>query len=161
MTERPESSHPRIAESIAKRRSNQNFPRIAATSDPSWPVALERLATATQGVITKRIDLVMLESSELVSTMIVRSALIGFGVLLALAAWSSGTAAVILYLMPAAGIMLQLIVYAGSTATLGVAVLAYAVRTPAAPPAVEAAADDEHAWTQKPDPNQEGSNHGA
>jgi len=94
----------------------------------SLPESLERLASAMQGVLTKRIDLVMLEANELAGALVVRSALARFGVFLALAAWFSALAALILLFTPTPNPVLRLVLFAAINAVAGVAVLARAVR---------------------------------
>jgi len=91
-------------------RENRRPDIGSVQSAPSVPAALEKIASATQRVISKRIDLVMLENHEFVSTLIARAALISFGVVVALSAWFAGIAAVVFYLMPNSGVVLHLAV---------------------------------------------------
>jgi hypothetical protein len=80
-------------------------------------------------VISKRIDLVTLESHELVSTLIAEAGLVLFGAVVALAAWFAGLGALILYLMPGFGPILHLAAYAAVNAVVGAVVVAFALRT--------------------------------
>ncbi len=64
------------------RRSN-----AGVAKEPSVSSALERLVVASQGVITKRIDLALLEGQELLSRTLRSAMLASAGMMLALAAW--------------------------------------------------------------------------
>jgi len=58
------------------------------------------LVAGSQGVITKRIDLALLEGQELLSRSIERAALVGAGMVLAAVAWFAGAGAFILFVAP-------------------------------------------------------------
>jgi len=109
-------------------RENRRPDIGSVQSAPSVPAALEKIASATQRVISKRIDLVMLENHELVSTLIARAALISFGVVVALSAWFAAIAAVVFYLMPNSGVVLHLAVFAAINAAVGAIVVAFGLR---------------------------------
>jgi len=70
--------------------------------------SLEHLVAGSQGVITKRVDLALLEGQELLSRAIARGALVGAGLLLAAAAWFAATGAVVLFTLPDAGPVIHL-----------------------------------------------------
>ena len=112
---------PRIAE-IPERRPAAEQPA------PSVPAALEKLASATQRVISKRIDLVTLESHELIASLITKAGLIAFGVVVGLAAWFAGIAGAVLYLLPHQGAAMHLVIYAAINAVVGAIVVAFALR---------------------------------
>ena len=57
------------------------------SEEPSVSAALERVAIATQGIITKRIDLALLEGQEAVSRILRATALASVGIILASAGW--------------------------------------------------------------------------
>jgi len=122
---------------MANRAEQKKGPRIAEIPDrrpapdqpaPSVPAALEKLASATQRVISKRIDLVTLESHELISALITKAGLIAFGVVVGLAAWFTAIAGLVLYLLPHQGPAVQLVVYAAINAFVGAIVVAFALR---------------------------------
>jgi hypothetical protein len=131
---------PRIAELPEHRRPLSDHPGAPA---PSVPAALEKLASATQRVISKRIDLVALESHELLSSLIMKGGLIAFGVVTGLAAWITAIAALVLWLMPDSGTPLRLAVYAGINAAVGAIVVAFALREKLPP--LTAEVEDENA----------------
>ena len=57
--------------------------------EPSVPAALEKIATASQRVLSKRIDLLMLDNHEMISRLLVKAAALSVGVVAGLAAWMS------------------------------------------------------------------------
>jgi uncharacterized membrane protein YqjE len=68
--------------------------------EPSVASSLEHLVAGSQGVITKRIDLALLEGRELLSRTLQGSVLVGLGIILAAAAWFAVTACVVLLVIP-------------------------------------------------------------
>jgi uncharacterized membrane protein YqjE len=128
MANRAEKRGPQITEIPENRRAVPEPFNPQHGPAPSVPAALEKLATATQRVISKRIDLVALESHELVAGLITRAALIAFGAVVGIAAWVTGVAALVLYLMPDSGREVQLAVYAGINAVIAAVVVAFAMR---------------------------------
>jgi uncharacterized membrane protein YqjE len=62
--------------------------------------SLEHLVAGSQGVITKRIDLALLEGRELLSRTLQGAALVGLGIALAAAAWFAVAASVVLFVIP-------------------------------------------------------------
>ena len=73
------------------------------TGNPSVSSSLEHLVAGSQGMITKRIDLALLEGRELLSRSIQGAALVGLGIVLAAAAWFALTASVVVLVSPDAG----------------------------------------------------------
>ena len=71
-----------------------------ATGEPSVSSSLEHLVAGSQGVITKRIDLALLEGQELLSRTLQRAALVGVGMVLAAAAWFAVAACLVLFATP-------------------------------------------------------------
>jgi uncharacterized membrane protein YqjE len=71
-----------------------------ATGEQSVSSSLEHLVAGSQGVVTKRIDLALLEGRELLSRTLQGTALVGLGIILAAAAWFSVTASVVLLVIP-------------------------------------------------------------
>ena len=76
--------------------------------EPSVSSSLRHLAAGTQGVITKRIDLALLEGQDLLSRSIERAALVGAGMVLAAAAWFAGAGAFVLFVVPDANPVIRL-----------------------------------------------------
>lgn len=74
----------------------------SGTGDPSVSSSLEHLVAGSQGVITKRIDLALLEGQELLSRSVERGVLAGAGLLLAAAAWFAAAGAFVLFVLPEA-----------------------------------------------------------
>ena len=72
------------------------------TGEPSVTSALERFLAASQGVITKRIDLALLEAQELLSRALSSLALIGCSLIVAAGAWFSLAAWLVLWVAPTA-----------------------------------------------------------
>ncbi|HYC56583.1 MAG TPA: phage holin family protein [Candidatus Binatia bacterium] len=110
--------------------------------EPSLPAALEKLTAATQGVITKRIDLVMLEIHELVGTLVMKTGLIVFGVIVALAAWFGAISALVLWLTPNMGTVGHLAIFSLVNLAIGAVVVFFALR--AKLPTLGAEAEDDH-----------------
>ena len=67
---------------------------IRASGEPSASSALERLASASQDMIVKRVDLALLEGQELLSRTLRGAALGALGMILAAAAWFAMAACV-------------------------------------------------------------------
>jgi hypothetical protein len=70
--------------------------------------SLEHLVAGSQGVVTKRIDLALLEGRELLSRSIERATLVGAGMVLAAAAWFAGVGAFVLFVAPDANPVIRL-----------------------------------------------------
>lgn len=78
------------------------------TDEPSVTSSLEHLVAGSQGVISKRIDLALLEGRELLSRTVQGAALLGFGAVLAAAAWLSLAGGVVLLVFPDASWVVRL-----------------------------------------------------
>jgi hypothetical protein len=62
--------------------------------------SLEHLVAGSQGVITKRIDLALLEGQALLARTLQRAALVACGLVLAAGAWFAGAACLVLLVTP-------------------------------------------------------------
>lgn len=80
----------------------------SSNGQPSVSSSLEHLVAGSQGVITKRIDLALLEGQELLSRSIERVALVGAGMVLAVVAWFAGAGALVLFVAPDASPVIRL-----------------------------------------------------
>jgi len=78
------------------------------TGEPSVSSSLEHLVAGSQGVITKRIDLALLEGQEVLSRFFERAALVGAGMVLAAVAWFAGAGAFVLFVAPDASPVIRL-----------------------------------------------------
>jgi uncharacterized membrane protein YqjE len=76
--------------------------------EPSVSSSLEHLVAGSQGVITKRIDLALLEGQDLLSRTLQRAALVAFGMVLAAGAWFAVAACLVLLVTPNATPVLRL-----------------------------------------------------
>jgi len=95
---------------------------------PSVSSALEHLAAGSQGVITKRIDLALLEGQELVARTFRGAALLGFGMILAAGAWFATATCLVLLATPDASPVVRLAVFALLNAAGAVGLVALAMR---------------------------------
>lgn len=68
--------------------------------EPSVTSALEHLVRSSQGVITKRIDLALLEGCELLWRSVERAMLVGMGIALATTAWLAAAGSLVLLVAP-------------------------------------------------------------
>jgi hypothetical protein len=103
------------------------------TGEPSVSSSLQHLVAGSQGVITKRIDLALLEGRELLSRSVERAVLLGAGMVLAVAAWLAGAGAFVLFVTPDAPPVIRLAAFGllNLAASLGlVALAARGGRTP-------------------------------
>lgn len=96
------------------------------TGEGSVSSSLEHLVAASQGVITKRVDLALLEGQELLSRSIARGALAGAAMLLAAAAWFAAAGAVVLFALPDASPVVHLSAFGllNAAGAVGLAALA-------------------------------------
>lgn len=78
------------------------------TGEPSVASSLEHLVAGSQGVITKRIDLALLEGRELLSRTVQGAALLSLGIVLAAAAWFALSASAVLWVIPDAAAVIHL-----------------------------------------------------
>ena len=98
----------------------------SVTDESSVASSLEHLVAGSQGVITKRIDLALLEGRELLSRTLQGAALVGLGIVLAAAAWFAVAASVVLLVIPDTGWVVRFAAFGllnGGTA-VGLATLA-------------------------------------
>lgn len=80
----------------------------SATGEPSVSSAIEHLVASSQGEVTKRIDLALLEGRELLSRTLHRAALVVCGMVLAAGAWFAVAACVVLLIAPNASLAVRL-----------------------------------------------------
>ncbi len=120
-------------------REMMSAPSIGA--EPTVATSVEHLVAGGHGVITKRIDLALLEGKEILTQTIGRAALFGVGGVLALAAWLSGAAAAVLFVLPEATTMMQLAAFALLNG--GLALVLFALGGRQAPAALARPAGDE------------------
>lgn len=78
------------------------------TGEPSVSSSIEHLVASSQGAITKRIDLALLEGQELLSRTLQRAALVAVGMVLAVGAWFAMAACLVLLLTPNGNLVLRL-----------------------------------------------------
>ena len=98
------------------------------TGEPSVSSSLEHLVAGSQGMITKRIDLALLEGRELLSSSIERGALLGAGMLLAAVAWLAGVACAVLFAIPDASLVVHVAVFGLINGAAAAGLLALAMR---------------------------------
>ena len=103
------------------------------TGEPSVSSSLEHLVAGSQGVITKRIDLALLEGQELLSHTLQRAALVAFGMVLAAGAWFAVAACLVLWMTPNTNLVLRLAAFGllNAGGALGLVALAMRGRPPA------------------------------
>ena len=97
--------------------------------------SLEHLVAGSQGVITKRIDLALLEGQELLSHTLQRAALVGCGMVLAAGAWFAVAACLVLVVIPNANLVLRLAAFGLLNAGGALGLVALAMRGRPATPA--------------------------
>jgi len=76
--------------------------------DPSVSSSLEHLIAGSQGVITKRLDLALLETQEILSRVVERAAVAAVAIVLAAGTWFALAAALVLLMAPDAQPLFQL-----------------------------------------------------
>jgi uncharacterized membrane protein YqjE len=99
-----------------------------AKDETSVSSAIEHLVVSSQGVITKRIDLALLEGHELLSSTLRRAALVGLGMVLGAGAWFAAAACVVLSVTPDANLVLRLAAFALLNAGGALGLVALAAR---------------------------------
>ncbi len=102
--------------------------RKSAGGEPSVSSSLERLVTGSQGVINKRIDLALLDAQNLLERTLYGSALVAVAVLLAAAAWIALTAGVVLFAIPDATRVVQLVTFSVVSGASATAIVAFVTR---------------------------------
>jgi uncharacterized membrane protein YqjE len=103
---------------------------VPPTAEPSVPAALEKIASVSQRVLSKRIDLLMLDNHEMISRLLVKAALLSVGVVAGLAAWMTALAAIVTWLMPNWSTPGQLAIFALFNAIVAAAVVYFTLREP-------------------------------
>ena len=106
----------------------------SATGEPSVSSAIEHLVASSQGEVTKRIDLALLEGHELLSRSLQRAALVVCGLVLAAGAWFALTACVVLLVAPHATLTVRLAAFGVLNAGGAVGLVALAMRGRPQPP---------------------------
>ena len=96
--------------------------------EPSVSSALEHLAAGSQGAITKRIDLALLEWQELLSRTFRGAAFLCLGMVLAAGAWFATATGVVLLATPDASLVVRLAVFALLNVAGAMGLVALAVR---------------------------------
>ena len=107
----------------------------SATGEPSVSSAIEHLVASSQGVITKRIDLALLEGQALFSRTLQRAALALLGMVLGAGAWFAAATCLVLLVIPNADLVLRLAAFALLNAGGALAFVALAMRGRAQRPA--------------------------
>ena len=102
--------------------------RHVDAAEPSVSSALEHLAAGSQGAITSRIDLALLEGQELLSRAFRGAALLGFGMVLAAGAWFATATCLVLLATPEANLVVRLSIFALLNAAGAVGLVALAMR---------------------------------
>ncbi len=97
-----------------------------ATGKPSVSSSIEHLVDSSQGVITNRIDLALLEGQEWLSRTLRVAALVGFGMVLAAAAWFAVAACLVLLVPPDVDLVVRLALFGllNGAAAVGLVALA-------------------------------------
>lgn len=106
-----------------------------AMGEPSVSSAIEHLVAGSQGVITKRIDLALLEGQELLSRTLQRAALVTLGMVLAAGAWFAVAACLVLLVTPNASMVLRLAAFGLLNGACALALIALALRSRSQAPA--------------------------
>jgi hypothetical protein len=115
----------RVSEMNGSRRID-----LPPSAEPSVPAALEKIASASQRVLSKRIDLLMLDNHEMISRLLVKAALLSVGVVAGLAAWMTATAAIVTWLVPNWSTAGQLGIFALVNAVVAAVVVTFTLRDP-------------------------------
>jgi hypothetical protein len=102
----------------------------APLAEPSVPAALEKIASASQRVLSKRIDLLMLDNHELISRLLVKAAALSVGVVTGLSAWLSALSALVMLLLPTWSTAGRLAMFALLNAVFSAVVVAVVLRKP-------------------------------
>lgn len=111
-----------------------------SNAEPTVSSSLEHLVSSSQGVITKRIDLALLEGRELISRSLESAALAGAGVVLATAAWFAAAAAGVLFILPDASSAVRLACFGLLNGSIAAVLVALARRRGRPPEDAAAAA---------------------
>ncbi|MFN2427292.1 MAG: phage holin family protein [Candidatus Binatia bacterium] len=98
-------------------------------ADNSAGAAFEQLVSSTQGVISKRIDLAVLEGREIVSESLHRAGWGGAGIVLATVTWLSLMMSLVFLFLPNAAPAIRLATFALINGIAAAACLAFAERS--------------------------------
>jgi putative superfamily III holin-X len=90
--------------------------------------ALEHLLAGSQGAITKRIDLALLEGQEVLSRTLRGAALVGFGMVLGAGAWFAAATCLVLLVTPDADPVLRLAIFGLLNGAGAAGLIALAIR---------------------------------
>jgi hypothetical protein len=107
------------ADSLAARR--ESSARANRQPEASLTESLEQLLASSQTVVTKRIDLALLEGGELLARSIKQIALLAAAVAMAIGAVFALTAAAVEFLMPQASLAARLAAFGGFDAVAAAA----------------------------------------
>ena len=99
-----------------------------AAGEPSVSSAIEHLVASSQGEVTKRIDLALLEGHELLSRTLQRAALAACGMVLAAGAWFAAAACAVLLVAPNATLTVRLAAFGLINAGGALGLIALAMR---------------------------------
>lgn len=124
MANSAEQRSPRVSEFTGGRRE------MAVAAEPSVPAALEKIASVSQRVLSKRIDLLMLDNHELISRLLVKAAALSVGVVTGLSAWLSAISALLVWLLPDWSTSGRLAMFALLNAVFSAVVVAIVLRKP-------------------------------
>jgi uncharacterized membrane protein YqjE len=108
--------------------SSGNARDDSPTGEPSVSSSLVHLMAGSQGVITKRIDLALLEGQELLSRTLQRAALVAFAMALAAGAWFAVAACLVLLVTPNASPVVRLAAFGVLNAGGALGLVALAMR---------------------------------
>jgi uncharacterized membrane protein YqjE len=109
-----------------------------AGDEPSLSSSLERLVMASQGVVTKRIDLALLEAQDKIVRAGITVGLAVGGVTLAAAGWFALVIALVSIVSPDASLAGQALLFAAANAAAAVALLVPSARRGNVGPATRA-----------------------
>ena len=115
-----------LSEAHATRGDSGNGHKAAG--EPSVSSAIEHLVASSQGVITKRIDLALLEGHDLLSRTLQRAVLVAFGMVVAAGAWFAVAACLVLLVTPNTQPVLRLAVFGLLNAGAALGLVALAMR---------------------------------
>jgi hypothetical protein len=97
--------------------------KTARAPEPNLTDSLEQLLASSQNVVTKRIDLALLEGSEIITRSIRQLAMLSAAVAMVTGMWFALVAAVVEFVLPQASLAARLAAFAGINAAGAVAFL--------------------------------------
>ena len=98
----------------------------AVVGDPSMSSALEHLVASSQGAITKRIDLAMLEGRQLITHTLQGAILVGLSMVMGAGAWFAVAACLALIAVPNGSLTARLAIFGALNAGGAVGLVALA-----------------------------------